>query len=354
MRNINVFTKSGSNKIQFELDLQFAENISEIEDDLITFFNEIKSKVYEKANSSQRGYFNFYDSCYMMDPENIERYPEVREQLIKLKLIKQNEKRYRDNKETIDKLDYHYVNKGDGKIWSATDSGKFNSNASVIRFDEDYDSLTRKILKEYIKYSKDNDLDIFFLKIQFFFTKYYDFDSSCLDYDSDDIDDYISKNEDDKKRLMIKSYKENLNRQNNEGETHYSSILKKINDFFRRVDINNRIITAKVKCKDILFKHIFYNFSRGDNIFECMAKYLMKYFEKITYEDKNYNFNVDTIEFHLSDFDNDTSEYYDVETIKIILEKPYEEKEDDDEEKEEDDEDDDIDENNCCLIYEKS
>ena len=155
-----------------------------------------------------------------------------------------------------------------------------------------------------------------------------------------------------------------MNRQNNKGETHYSSMLKKINDFFDIVNINNRIIAAKVKCDDKLLKHIFYNLGKN-NVAECIAKYLMKYFEKNKYEDKNYNFDVDTIIFHSNDFDldiieyrssdfvNDTIEYYDVEKIKIILEKPYE---DDDVEKikkilekpYEDDEND-----YSCLIYKK-
>ena len=137
-----------------------------------------------------------------------------------------------------------------------------------------------------------------------------------------------------------------MNRQNIEGEIHYSSMLKKINDFFDIVDINNRIITAKVKCDDILVKHIFYNLGKN-NVAECIAKYLMKYFEKITYKDKKYNFGVSSYVYHLNDVDYDSSDYYDVEKIEIILEKPYEE--DEDEEDEEDEEDD----NDCCLIYKK-
>ena len=119
----------------------------------------------------------------------------------------------------------------------------------------------------------------------------------------------------------------------------YSSLLQKILAFFEKVDIENYIIRAEVDCDTTLFEHTFYNLI-NENIAESIAEYLMKYFKNDSYDDKKYNFNVDTKEFKYGDFDFDTTENYDVETIEIILKKTNEEDEEDEEVE-------------CCLIYKK-
>ena len=176
MNSIETNTKIDSNeslkKNSFKLNLRDTKNKSEIEEVMLKFFNEIKAEVYEKAKASQKKYFKIDDICTMVVPEYVDQYHQVREAMDYFSLLEKNEKWFSENDKLKDKIEEYYQEKDPSIVWSVTDSGAFHGNASIKRFDKDYDSFTRTIFKGNKQYSNYYGYEICFFEIKFIFTNF--------------------------------------------------------------------------------------------------------------------------------------------------------------------------------------
>ena len=177
--------ESNTKNIEFKLNLRDIKNKSEIEEAVFKFFDEIKAEVYEKAKASQKKYFKIDDTFDMVLPEYVDQYYQVREAMDYFSLLEKNEKWFRDNNKLKDKIEEYYQAEYPKLGWSATESGAFHGNASIKRFDKEYDSFTRTILEENIQYSNYHGYKICFIELKFIFTNFCKSDWCCRKYNDD-------------------------------------------------------------------------------------------------------------------------------------------------------------------------